>query len=267
MKFVSTSLLAFFLLINFSCKRESNYPEPTAEEINANKDASSAFNLLSIVGFANEMEFIARQLPLSPSATSFLGCASITSQTTADGKKFEVIFSSSNACTDNSIRSGKLIITYQTASGNILITPDNYKLAEYKVAGTYLFQPIVEQQKDLLKLTVTNGQLTNNNGNYVKFNLEHKTNFKEGKATTETFADDVLETVSASYRIEIKNDVDGTNQFEASSASPYTLKYSCNEKFRPRSGKIKFQRVVGTDRYILLGNGNCTDLAKISPTP
>lgn len=266
MKIVSALLLALFLFINVSCKKIPPYA-PTAEEIAAQEDISLASTFLSIEGLSNEMEFIARQVPLIPAGTSFLNCASIASSDVADGKKYEITFNSGNTCSDNTVRSGKLIVTYQTATGNIQITPDNYIMSNYKITGGYLFQPIVEQQKELLKLTITNGQLTTGTGEFVRFNVEHKSNFKEGSATTNTFADDVFETVSASYHLEIKNQAPVNSQFDAISTSPYTLKYSCLEKFRPRSGKIKFQRVVGTDRYIFLGSGNCNDLAQISKTP
>lgn len=266
MKILSTSLIAFFLLINLSCKKIHN-DEPTTEELAAEEDRGLGSTILSVEGLTNEMEFIARELPNIPERSSFLNCASIASTTINGGKKYELAFNSGNTCTDNTIRSGKLIITYQTQTGDVLITTDNYVLSNFKIAGTYLFQPIVEQGKDLLKLTVANGQLTTTTGEFVKFNVMHKSEFKEGKATTNTFNDDVLETVSASYHLEIKNSNPVNSQYDAVSTSPYTLKYSCAEKFRPRAGKIKFQRVVGTDWYILLGSGGCSDLAKISPTP
>jgi len=266
MKIFSTTLLSLLLLISLSCKKTENY-QATPEEIAADLDASLASTILSVEGLSNEMEFLARQLTLNPTANNFISCGNITSQNITDGKRFEINFNLTSTCDDNSFRSGKLIVTYQTATGNILITPENYVIAQYKVTGNYLFQPIVEQAKDLLKLTVTNGKLTNADDDYVKFNVEHKTNFKEGKGTNDNFTDDVLETVSASYRLEVKNKAAAVQTYEASSASPYILKYSCTEKFRPRSGKIKFQHTIGIDRYILFGTGNCSDLAKVSPTP
>ncbi|MDB5014921.1 MAG: hypothetical protein JWQ25_3123, partial [Daejeonella sp.] len=123
MKIVSTSLLALFLLINLSCKKIASY-QPTAEEIAAEDDRGLGSTLLSVEGLTNEMEFIARQLPNIPESTSFLNCASITSTTIAEGKKYELTFNSGNTCTDGTVRSGKLIITYQTPTGNILITTD-----------------------------------------------------------------------------------------------------------------------------------------------
>jgi len=267
MKILNITLISLLLFLGLSCKKTANN-DLTAAEIASDQDASLAFTLLSVEGLSNEMEFIARQLTLNPTANNFLSCGNITSQNITDGKRFEIDFNLTSACSDNSFRAGKLIVTYQTATGNILITPENYVIAEYKVTGSYLFQPVVEQQKELLKLTITNGQLTNADDDYVKFNVEHKTNFKEGQGTPQTSADDVLETVSATYRLEIKNQAGSVNSiYEASSASPYILKYSCTEKFRPRSGKMKFQRTAGIDRYILFGTGNCSDLAKVSPTP
>lgn len=224
---------------------------------------SAASSLLTTEMLLNEFEYLVRTLPTLPTGQNYLSCAAITKQQTATGPTFEIRFL--NTCSDQTARSGKLTVSYETATGKTILTPSNYIVDNMSIVGSYTFEAITEQQKELLKCTIVDGKLTYSTGEYIKFSIDRKNSFKEGN-TTANQADDVFETISATYSIEIK-DQSVLTQITASNFSPYIVKYQCNNKFRPRSGKIKFKPTTGTDNYLLFGIGNCSDQASISKTP
>ncbi len=264
MRLLNTTLAIVLLITGASCKKSADFTE-TPEQAEARADVNAASAILRVETFVNELEFIARQMAVEQPPTSFLNCASITKTDIPDGKKVEIAFSAVNTCSDNTTRSGKLSITYQTATGNIFITSHNYTVGGLLVSGNYSFQPITEQQKSFLKLVVPDGKLTNAYGEYISFNMERKNEFKAGSGTTDT-NDDIFETSGASYDVELKQGGTAT-LIDASSHSAYTVKYSCAEKYLPHNGKVKFKRANGNERYLVWGTGNCSDQASVANTP
>lgn len=231
------------------------------EEANNRADMYAANSVLSIEAILNELEFIVRHASDQQTELSFLSCASINRQNTPDGQKIEIAFHATNTCSDKTNRSGKLLISYK-ATGDIFVSTDEYKIGEMQVSGNYVFQPGTFQQKAIWKLVVTDGLFTISTGDYYRFNVERITYFKQGDSTPDS-SDDVFETLDAYYDLQLKSQQVVT-LVQAESEIPYIQKHSCPDKFRPRSGKIRFERVTGSERFILLGNGNCEDSAKIA---
>ncbi|WP_256012807.1 hypothetical protein [Desertivirga xinjiangensis] len=264
MRLLKLISLTGIISLGLACNKKNDLTE-TPQEAAQRADLYVGTAFLSVETAINELEFIARHVPQIQTDGNFLSCAIINRQQVPEGEKVEITFSN-NACDDQTIRSGKLILTYEEATGNIFISPVNYRIRETKISGNYVFQPGTFEQKPILKLVVPDGAFTADNGDYYRFSIERISYFKEGKDTPTIINDDIFETLEASYDFELKSQ-GAVTLMQAESHTPYIIKYSCPDKFRPRSGKVKFERVTSTYRYILFGNGNCNDLARISETP
>lgn len=245
---------AVVILSSVSCKKDS-YQESEEEKV-YRLDINAATSILAVEVVLNEIEFFVRQAPAGE-PSGILSCATVNKQTVEGGERIEIGFTAESPCSDNTTRSGRLILNYQSATGNVLVMSDNYSTAGLKVLGNYNFENITEQGQSLLKLTVANAQLNAITGDYVKFSGERKNSFKEGKASA-SLNDDVFETQSERFDLEVK----GSSQvtlIESEITQPLILKYSCEEKFRPRAGKLKFSRESGLERVISFGSGGCND--------
>lgn len=263
MRLLKTLLLTGIFFLGLACNKKNDLTE-TPQEAAQRADLYVATAFLSVETVMNELEFIARQVPQMDIDGNFLSCATINRLPVPQGEKVEITFNS-NTCDDQTTRSGKLILTYEQATQNVFINPVDYRIRGTRISGNYMFEPGTSENKPVLKLVVPDGAFTADNGDYYHFSIERTSHFKEGSSTV-AINDDVFETLQASYNFELKS-AGAVTLMQAGSYTPYIIKYSCPDKFRPRSGKVKFERVTGTDRYILFGNGNCNDLAKISETP
>lgn len=250
------SLLAF---VFFGCKK--NFPEQTPEQKALQEDTFAATNILTVEGVLNEIEFIAKQVPAINQNGSFLSCATITKQEVAGGQKIEVVFNSNATCSDNTSRTGKLSLMYYS-NGTISVTPSNYIVGTTAITGTYNFGTESLDQKDYLLLNVLDGKFTNTNGAFISFSAEKRSTIKTGAGTAD-FLDDVIEIDQASYELEVSN-VPANTKITAETKNPHSLKYSCTDRFRPRSGTILFQRLGQSKRMIEFGTGNCNDVPKLS---
>ena len=244
--------------VQFSCSKK-DAPEPTAEELAHQADVTAANSIITVEMILNELEYIMKQAPNNPTETSFLNCATITRQQLANSFQIEASFSPTAVCSDNISRSGKLIINYPTGTGNATVKSEGYKVNTLALSGNFSFQQVTENQKPLLRLLVPDGELSVASGDYIRFNVDRKSFFKEGH-TTNQLTDDVYEISSATYDLQLKNQSQITH-IDAESDLPYLVTYSCNDKFRPRSGKFSFMRTNGTERLVSFGNGACSDQA------
>ena len=253
MKLSKILITAAVLMVSFSCKKDN--PEPTAEELERYADVNAANSLLTVETFLNEMEYIVRNAPSNQPSMSFMNCATVTKQDVTGGQEVTVTFASGSQCIDNQIRSGKLIITYPTGTGSASVTTNDFKIGNLTVKGSYSFQPVVENQQSLLQLVVQNGEFSVSENNYIRFNIERKSSFKAGQ-TTDSQNDDVFEITESSYDLELK-DPSATVFIDGESTEAYTIKYSCSQLFRPRSGKLSFSRATGSEKVLVFGNGDC----------
>lgn len=253
MKLSKILITAVLLIVSFSCKKDN--PEPTPEELENYANVNAANSLLTVETFLNEMEYIVRNAPSNQPSISFMNCASVTKQDVTGGQEVTVTFNAGSQCIDNQIRSGKLIITYQTGTGNATVTTNEYKIGNLTVKGTYNFQPVTENQQTLFSLVVQDGEFSVSENNYIRFSVERKSNFMAGQTTGST-DDDVFEITDSFYNLELK-DASATVLIDGESIEAYTVKYSCSQMFRPRSGKLSFSRSTGTEKVLLFGNGSC----------
>ncbi|WP_207536509.1 hypothetical protein [Desertivirga arenae] len=253
-------LIASILALGFyGCKKD--FPEQTPEQKALQEDTFAATNILTVEGVLNEIEFIAKQVPAINQNGSFLSCATITKQDVEGGQKIDVNFNINTTCSDNTSRSGKLSLMYYS-NGTISVTPSNYVVSNTAISGTYNFGTESINQVNYLLLNVLDGKFTSTNGAFINFSVEKRSTIKLGAATPD-FSDDVIEIDQASYQLEVAN-VPANTKIAAETKTPYTLKYSCSDKFRPRSGAILFQRLGQNKRMIEFGSGNCSDVPKLS---
>ncbi|WP_207423954.1 hypothetical protein [Desertivirga brevis] len=250
------SLFAFVFL---GCKK--NFPEQTPEQKALQEDTFAATNILTVEGVLNEIEFIAKQVPAINHNGSFLSCATITKQEVAGGQQIDVTFNINTTCSDNTSRSGKISLMYYP-NGSISITPSNYVVGNTAISGNYNFGKESINQVDYLLLNVQNGKFTSTNGAYINFSVEKRSTIKAG-ANTADHLDDIIEIDQAAYDLDVF-DVPANTKISAETKTPHSLKYSCTDKFRPRSGTILFQRLGANKRLLEFGSGNCSDVPKLS---
>jgi len=264
MKTVKILLLAALVIsFGFSCKKITESTSDSALQNPAySADLLAASSIMTVESITNELEAIVKQVRQDSVVSGYLSCANVVRTNINNEQKIEISFNAAAVCTDQTSRSGKLTVTIQNSSGNIFVASNGYKVNDVTVSGNYSFQPVTENQKSLMKLVVPDGQLSVSSGNYIKFNLLRKTYVKEGGASA-SVTDDVIETLESSYDLQIK-DSGSVLLVDAEGVVPYAVRYGCTDPYRPRSGKIKFQRSNSEIRYLLLGNGNCSDKATIS---
>jgi len=242
-------------LISFAmwgCKK--SFPDQTPEQLALQEDTYAATAILSVEGLLNEMEFIVRQAPLQEKTESFLSCANISKQDIPEGYVIEITFESKSLCSDSRYRSGKLRLTYNTITGNVLLQPINYIIKETLITGSYSFLNITENQKNKTQIVVSNGKLSLYDGSFIKFNANRKTSLQSA-GLTHGINDDIIQIEKASCDLELDNNT----RIEAENRSPLILKYDCDDKFRPRAGTIWLERASGAPRIIDFGTGNCSD--------
>ncbi|WP_207426728.1 hypothetical protein [Pedobacter sp. SYSU D00535] len=255
MNLTKALLAVVVLMFSLSCKKE-NFTLSEEEKEHA-ADLSAANSLLTVEVLLNELEYMVRHVPQSQPGTSFLSCASISRQTVGGGEQYEVTFSPNSTCSDNSTRSGKVVLSYDSASGSVVLSPNNYKIGELSVKGTYTFTPSTYQQKAVMKLMVLNGEFSVPGGDYIRFTAERDNHFKTGSNTT-ALEDDVFEVLNSSYGLETFSG-GVTAEIEGNNDGALLVKYECSQRFRPRGGKISFERDSRNSKALVFGTGNCAD--------
>ena len=263
MKLKGIALAGLVCISVWACKK--NFPEQTEEQKALQEDTYAASALLSVEGMLNELEFIIKQAPAESQTGTILSCAAITKQTTAQGYKIDLVFSSGTLCTDQNYRSGKLSITYNTTTGDILLQPTEYVLAGTLITGTYSFKKATVNNVDKMELMIPNGKFSLTDGSFIKFHVERETKVKAANSSTD-ISDDDIEVEDSDYELEIGYP-SSTVVLNAGLKTAYTLKYSCQERFRPRAGSLTMQRSNGKKRLIDFGTGNCTDVPRLSDAP
>jgi len=259
MKLKRIALGAIIGISFWGCKKNSS--EESAEQRALQDDTYAATAIISVEGMANELEFIARQAPLADQSASFLSCANIEKQNVSEGQKIEITFNSNIACSDKTYRSGKLSLMYYT-NGAITVTPQNYAIESTLINGVFTFQNMTGSQNNYMALDVPDGKFTLSTGAYIKFSISRESAVKAGSSTAD-LSDDVIEIKNAQYDLNVFNLFTNT-LIQGSTNVPYNLKYSCSDKFRPRTGKILYHRMGADSRYIDFGNGTCEAVPVLS---
>ncbi len=255
-------MLATGTLLALQACRKDKDPEPD----NHAKDAEAAQEIAIAEQLFGEMKNIADEAESGSVSSfkngmSFASCANVTLNQAQ--KQITVDFGTTNClCKDLRFRRGTLLITYTTNywdSGNVVtITPQNYFVNDYGIAGTKtLSHKGNDQNGDPHWGVMVNGQISKpNNGGSFSWSSNRTHTWVEGSSTPLNWTDDVWSlsgTASLLSSSQVQWDVQITKALQRALNCPWV-----------DEGTLRIDRSGVQTRTLDYGAGSCDNDAVLS---
>jgi len=274
-----THLLFILPVLLGSCKKNDEIDQKNALTL---QDYHIATATLEVEYFINELEFVARTIKTAyPNQPGILQGSTITQGVTNEGKtKYDILFNNLTG-TDNKKRNGKLTVVFEDALENgstvtgkhLHVRSDDennlYSVEGIKFKGSLIFSNIATAKgSTTVPISHLNAQsfILKPNSDEIRFSSLRKSYWISGSNTAD-INDDIFDINEQDYSIDLIQS--GTTSFaDVSTSTKLTLSYACSASpFFARKGNMLIEHFTGKSMYLLMGNGNCSDMPNILLKP